>query len=74
MLIADADVPDPVVQALQILGYGIVRYAELNIPVRPDKALLEGVLSHQGVVITKDTGIPSQAYLFEYAQTRMVLL
>jgi hypothetical protein len=68
MLVADADVPDPVIEALKILGYGIVRYNELNLPIRPDGPLMEGVLANNGVLLTKDNGIPSQAYLFQYAQ------
>lgn len=68
MLIADADIPYPVVQALKILEYEIATLEESNLPIRPDRDILQGALRLKGVIITKDTGIPSQAYLFEYAQ------
>ena len=75
MLVADADVPLPVVRALKILQYPIATYDEIGAPVRPDKALMEHVLLHSRVLITCDTGIPSQAYVAQYpAQGLSVVL
>jgi hypothetical protein len=67
MLVADADLPDPVVAGLQLLKYDIRRYHEISAPVSPDSELMEVVLRSGGVLVTRDTGIPSQAYLFEHA-------
>lgn len=66
MLVADADVPMPVIRALQAVQYPIVTYNEIGAPVRPDKALMQHVLRHSRVLITRDTGIPSQAYVAQY--------
>ena len=68
MLIADGDVSDPVIVALQKIEYPIVRYSELDFPVRPDRELMAKILSIQGIMITMDMGMPSQAYAFQYAQ------
>ena len=67
MLVADADVPFPVIRALKILQYPpIATFDDISAPVRPDKALMEHVLLHSRVLITCDTGIPSQAYVAQY--------
>ena len=71
MLVADADVPYPVIRALKILRYPIVTYNEIGAPVRPDTALMAHILGHvreSPILLTKDTGIPSQAYVGQYAQ------
>jgi hypothetical protein len=73
-LVADGDVPDQVIAALQIVKYDIVRYKELSFPVRPDKQLMAKILSIQGIILTRDLGIPSQAYLFEYAQNGLTVV
>ena len=75
MLIADADVPYPVIQALKILRYPIASFDDIGAPVRPDKALMEHVLRHSRVLVTRDTGIPSQAYVAQFpAQGLSVVL
>lgn len=74
MLIADGDVPDPVITSLQAVQFPIVRYKELALPVRPDKQLMAKILSAQGIMLTMDKGIPSQAYLFEYAQNGLTVV
>lgn len=69
MLVADADVPRPVVDALKILRYPIATYEEIGAPARPDTALLEHCLrTGHYVLVTRDTGIPSQAYVARYPQ------
>ncbi len=67
-LVADGDVQDQIVQALQAVKYDIVTYDQLGLPIRPDKLLMERILSLGGVLVTRDTGIPSQAYLYQFAQ------
>ena len=75
MLVADADIPIPVIRALKILQYPIATFDDIGAPVRPDKALMEHVLQHSRVLITCDTGIPSQAYVAQYpAQGLSVVL
>ena len=65
-LVADADVPDPVIRSLQAVRYDIIRYTELGLPSTPDRALMAALLQSGGILLTRDTGIPSQAYLYEY--------
>jgi hypothetical protein len=65
-LVADADVPVPVIQALKAVRYDIIRYSEIDLPSTPDRALMEALLQSGGILLTRDTGIPSQAYLHEY--------
>ena len=77
MLVADADVPSPVIRALQTLRYPIVTYDEIGAPVRPDTALMAHVLDYvqeSPVLVTKDTGIPSQAYVGRYAQAGLTVV
>ena len=77
MLVADADVPYPVIRALKILRYPIVTYDEIGAPVRPDTALMDYVLNHvqeSPILVTKDTGIPSQAYVGQYAQAGLTVV
>ena len=57
MLVADADVPFPVIRGLKILRYPIATFDEIGAPVRPDKALMENVLRYSRVLVTRDMGI-----------------
>lgn len=68
MIVADGDVPDPVVTALKTLGYDIKTCDDLGLPVRMDPKIMAGALAHNSILLTMDTGVPSQAYLFELAQ------
>ena len=45
MLVADADVPGPVIAALKILRYPIATHVDIGAPVRPDTALMDSVLA-----------------------------
>lgn len=77
MLVADADVPFPVIRALKILRYPLITYDEIGAPVRPDTALMAHILDHvqeSPVLVTKDTGIPSQAYVGQYAQAGLTVV
>ncbi len=73
-LVADADIPVPVIRSLQAIKYDIVRYSELGLPTRPDTALMEGLLSRGGILLTQDTGIPSQAYLHQFGQKGLTVV
>ena len=53
MLVADADVPFPVIRALKILQYPIATFDEIGAPVRPDKALMENVLRYSQVLVAR---------------------
>jgi hypothetical protein len=57
-LVADADIPEPVIRSLQIVKYDIVRYSEIGLPSRPDRALMEALLQSGDMLLTRDTGIP----------------
>ena len=64
MLIADADVPGPVIAALKAVKYPIATYQDIGAPIRPDTALIEHMLGlGNRVLVTCDTGIPGQAYI-----------
>ena len=68
MLVADADVPGPVISALKTLQYPIVTFRVIGAPVRPDTALIEHMLSNSDhrVLVTQDRGIPGQAYIDQF--------
>ena len=74
ILVADADVRDPIVQSLQAVRFPIHRVTELNIPLRPDTAMMQGVLKADGLLVTYDTGIPSQAYLYRFGQAGLTMV
>ena len=73
-LVADGDVPDPVIKALQTVQYDIIRPQDLGVPLRPDKSLMAGLRPSEHVLVTRDTGIPSQAYLFEFGQRGLTIV
>ena len=74
-LIAYSDPPRPLIGALKILKYDIATLEELAIPVRPDSELMAGLLrTPHRVLVTMDTGIPSQAYLYRYAQAGLTVV
>lgn len=74
MLVADADVPRPVIAALQAVGYDVKSYSELGLPVRPDEALAEGVKQLHAILLTMDLGIPSNAYVEELARSGLTVV
>jgi hypothetical protein len=49
-LVADADVPDPVIRSLQAVRYDIIRYTDLGLPSTPDTALMEALLERGGIL------------------------
>ena len=68
MLVADADVPGPVITALKALRYPIVTFQDIGAPIRPDTALIEHMLNHSDhrILLTLDQGIPAQAYIDQF--------
>jgi hypothetical protein len=74
MLVADADVPGPVIAALKILRYPIATHVDIGAPVRPDTALMDSVLAHSHVLVTRDAGIPSQAYVAQYPRRGLTVV
>ena len=66
MLVADADVPGPVIDALKVLQYPIATYDDIGAPIRPDTELMAYALRHSRVLVTMDKGIPSQAYTAQF--------
>ena len=73
-LVADADIPDPIIRPLQEVRYDIIRAKDLRLPSRPDRDLMAGILQLGGVLLTLDTGIPSQAYMYEYAHQGLTVV
>lgn len=71
-LIADSDVDDPIIRALQEVRYDIRRLSEISAPARPDKAVMEAVLKVGKVLVTKDIGLAPQAY--QYAQMGLTVV
>ena len=56
MLVADADVPRPVVDALKTLRYPIATYDDIGAPARPDTALMDHwIRTGNYVLVTRDT-------------------
>ena len=68
MLVADADVPGPVITALKVLRYPVVTFQDIGAPIRPDTALIEHMLtfSDHRILLTLDQGIPGQAYIDQF--------
>lgn len=68
MLVADADVPGPVITALKALRYPVVTFQDIGAPIRPDTALIEHMLtfSDHRILLTLDQGIPGQAYIDQF--------
>ena len=66
-IIADHCIFDPVIQSLQVLRFPIVSIKTLQ-QEKPDYSVMQTCLENDGILITLDKGIPSQAYAFQYAQ------
>jgi hypothetical protein len=73
IVIADACIVDPVIRALKELKFAIVTISELK-SERPDYSVMQCCLKNQGILITLDTGIPSQAYAFQYARNGLTVV
>ena len=76
MLVADADVPGPVLQKLRAIDFPIVSFREIGAPVRPDSALIEHMLSSSDhrVLVTLDKGIPSQRYVAQFCERGLTVV
>jgi hypothetical protein len=73
IFIADAMVPDPVVRSLSEVKFHIKRIQEIS-EIRPDRPVMQACLDENGILITFDLGIPSQAYLYEIAQNGLTVI
>jgi hypothetical protein len=60
---------EPIVAALRAVKFDIVR-----VPARSDRNLMAVSLERHSVLITRDVGIPSQAYAFQYAQNGLTVV
>ncbi|MFC2060634.1 DUF5615 family PIN-like protein [Chloroflexota bacterium] len=65
-LIADHCIYDPVLQALSALKFPITSITDL-LTERVDYTVMQACLDNNGLLLTLDKGMPSQAYAFEYA-------
>ena len=76
MLVADADVPGPVLNGLRAVEFPIVSFREIGAPVRPDSALIEHMLSNSDcrVLVTLDKGIPSQRYVAQFSEQGLTVV
>lgn len=66
ILVADHCIYDPIIQALKKLRFPILSITELQNDI-VDYSVMEACLESDGILVTMDKGIPSQAYAFEYA-------
>jgi len=66
ILIADHCVYEPIIQALKKLQFPILSIYDIQ-DGRADYTVMQACLDNNGILITLDRGIPSQAYAFEYA-------
>jgi len=73
ILIADADVPDPVIRALQSVQFNIRRVTDI-VSSSSDRAVMRAILESGGILVTRDLGIPSQAYLYEFAKNGLTVV
>ena len=76
MLVADADVPGPVLSSLRAVDFPIASFREIGAPVRPDSALIEYMLSNSDyrVLVTLDKGIPSQRYVAQFGERGLTVV
>jgi predicted nuclease of predicted toxin-antitoxin system len=72
-LITDHQMPDPVVQALLAVKFDVVRVKELT-PVTDDLSVMQACVDADGILITRDVGIPSKAYLYGFAQKGLTVV
>ena len=68
--LADQDVPNPVKQALKAVRFPFRTVEEDGVPLGGDRGIMVRALNDLkgAVLITCDTGMPSQAYYYQYAQ------
>jgi len=72
-LIADHCVYEPIVLALSNLKFPLISIKEIQSEI-PDYTVMQACLDNDGVLITLDTGMPSQAYAFEYAKNGLTVV
>ena len=67
-LFADANVPEPIIVALEAVRFDIRRTSELLPSTGTDRDVMRAVLEANGILVTFDAGIPSQAYAYQFAR------
>ena len=72
-LIADHCIYDPIIQALSALRLPILRIQDIQSKM-PDYSVMQACLENDGILLTLDKGIPSQAYAFEYAKDGLTVV
>lgn len=65
-LVADENIPYPIIHALQDVRYDVVRAADAGAR-GPDAAVMEATLRRGHLLMTMDVGLPSQAYVDRFA-------
>jgi hypothetical protein len=65
---ADANVPEPIIAALDAVRFDIRRTSELRPSTSTDRDVMGAVLEAGGILVTFDAGIPSQAYAYQFAE------
>ena len=63
----------PVIQSLLAVKADLKRIEELT-PKRDDRSVLQACLDAEGILITFDKGIPSQAYAYEFAKNGVTVV
>ncbi len=71
--IADDNVPDPVIQALLAVKFDIKRIKDI-VATKPDYSVMQSCLEENGILVTFDLGIPSQAYYYEFAKNGLTVV
>ena len=72
--IADANVPDPVVRALQAIRFDIRRLDDVAAGEVSDRAVAHSVLASGGILITLDLGRASSAYTSELIENGLTVV
>ncbi len=72
-LIADHCIYEPIVLALSNLKFPLISIKEIQ-SERPDYTVMQACLDNDGILLTLDKGMPSQAYAFEYASKGLTVV
>ena len=74
--LTDLDVPSPVIQGLRAVRFLFRSVEDDGIPLGVDRGIMARALNdlNGAVLITCDTGIPSQAYYYQYAQNGLTVV
>ena len=73
IFITDHLVYDPIVRALLEVRFDVKRINEI-LQTKPDRFVMQACLENDGILITMDRGIPSQAYYYEFGQNGLTVV